>query len=108
MPLNVGVRADRGWASGRRTSVTLASMHAREPIGGATRALAPLGPILTPHGRLLLARVDDAPALAPDLSRTLQQAFARGHGHGLLQLGAGEVGTALPPVLCYWREFGAR
>ena len=83
-------------------------MHARKPGGEAARALAPLGPILTPHGRLLLAPVDDAPALAPDLSRRLQQAFARGHGHGLLQLGAGEVGTALSPVLGYWREFGAR
>ena len=83
-------------------------MHARKPGGEAARALAPPGPILTPHGRLLLAPVDDAPALAPDLSRRLQQAFARGHGHGLLQLGAGEVGTALSPVLGYWREFGAR
>ncbi len=34
--------------------------------------------------------------------------FARGAGHGLLQLGAGEAGTALPPVFGYWREFGAR
>jgi hypothetical protein len=28
--------------------------------------------------------------------------------HGLLYLGADEVGTALPPVLAYWREFGVR
>ena len=68
----------------------------------------PLAPLLTPHGRLLLAPVDDAPALSPELSRRIEEAFARGHGHGLLQLGAGEVGTALPPVLGYWREFGAR
>jgi hypothetical protein len=32
----------------------------------------------------------------------------RGSGHGLLCLGADEVGTALPPVLSYWRELGAR
>ena len=38
----------------------------------------------------------------------LEQAFARGPGHGLLPLGADEVGTALPPVLSYWRDFGAR
>ena len=38
----------------------------------------------------------------------LEQAFVRGSGHGLLYLGADEVGTALPPVLSYWREFGAR
>ena len=65
-------------------------------------------PILTPHGRLLLAPVEDAPPLPPGLARRLEEAFARGSGHGLLQLGAGEVGTALPPVLGYWREFGAR
>jgi non-specific serine/threonine protein kinase len=67
-----------------------------------------LGPILTPHGRLLLAPVDDAPALPPDLAPAMEEAFARGSGHGLLQLGAGQVGTALPPVFGYWREFGAR
>ncbi|MGA7472836.1 MAG: DEAD/DEAH box helicase, partial [Candidatus Sulfotelmatobacter sp.] len=38
----------------------------------------------------------------------LQDAFVRGSGHGLLQLGASEVGVALPPVFSYWREFGAR
>jgi hypothetical protein len=29
-------------------------------------------------------------------------------GHGLLQLGASETGTALPPVFGYWREIAAR
>jgi superfamily II DNA or RNA helicase len=66
-----------------------------------------LAPILTPHGRLLLEVVDDAPALPPDLSHRLQKAFGRGPGHGLLQLGAAEVGTPLPPVFSYWHEFGA-
>src|SRR5207249_11622329 len=41
-------------------------------------------------------------------SPRIEEAFARGSGHGLLQLGAGEVGTLLPPVLGYWREFAAR
>jgi len=67
-----------------------------------------LAPVLTPHGRLLLVPVDDAPELPPDLSRRLEESFARGPGHGLLQLGAGEVGASLPPVLGYWREIGAR
>ena len=67
-----------------------------------------LAPILTPHGRLLLASVDEAPEMAPDLSRRLEESFARGSGHGLLQLGAGEVETSLPPVLGYWREIGTR
>ncbi len=67
-----------------------------------------LAPILTPHGRLLVELVDDAPALLSDVSHRLQEAFARGAGHGLVQLGAAEVGTALPLVFGYWREFGAR
>ncbi len=65
-------------------------------------------PVLTPQGRLLLEPAEDAPALPPDLSHRLQESFARGSGHGLLQLGAAEVGTALPPAYGYWRELGAR
>jgi non-specific serine/threonine protein kinase len=52
--------------------------------------------------------VDDTLPLDTALSQRLRDAFARGSGHGLFQLGAGEVGTALPPVFSYWREFGAR
>jgi hypothetical protein len=63
---------------------------------------------MTPHSRLLLAPADDAVALSLDLSHRLQRVFARGSGHGLHRLGAAEVGTVLPPVLEYWREFGAR
>jgi hypothetical protein len=39
---------------------------------------------------LLLAQVEDASALSADVVERLQEAFARGHGHGLLQLGASE------------------
>jgi superfamily II DNA or RNA helicase len=67
-----------------------------------------LAPVLTPHGFLTLRQADDALALEPDRGARLQRAFIRGSGHGLLCLGADEVGTALPPVLSYWREFGAR
>ena len=56
----------------------------------------------------MLSEDRDASALEPELARRLQNAFARGSGHGLLQLGASEVGVALPPVFSYWREFGAR
>ena len=62
---------------------------------------------MTPHGRLWLAPANDAPALPPDAEARLRKGFARGTGHGLLQLGAGEVGTTLPAVLSYWRELGA-
>jgi len=67
-----------------------------------------LAPILTPHGHLLLDRVEDAPVLPPELASRLQEAFARGHGHGLLQLGAGEVKSEMPAVFSYWREFASR
>ena len=72
-------------------------------IAGATTGLAPT---LTPHGRLRLAAADDASALPADAAARLREAFARGSGHGLLQLGAGEVGTTLPAVFSYWRELG--
>ena len=68
----------------------------------------PLAPILTPHGHLVLSDSSDAPTLEPGLARRLLDSFVRGSGHGLLQLGADEVGTVLPPVFSYWREFGAR
>jgi hypothetical protein len=65
-------------------------------------------PCLTPHGRLLLAASDDAPELEPALAERLRQAFARGAGHGLLRLGAAELGQVLPPVFAYWRGLGSR
>jgi non-specific serine/threonine protein kinase len=67
-----------------------------------------LVPVLTPHGHLLLAEEEDATALDAQVAQRLRESFARGSGHGLLQLGAGEVGTALPAVFSYWREFAAR
>ena len=63
---------------------------------------------LTPHGRLLLLHAEDGFALDAALADRLEAAFERGAGPGLLQLGAGEVGTALPAVLAYWRELAAR
>jgi non-specific serine/threonine protein kinase len=67
----------------------------------------PVAPTLSPHGRLALVESADSPPLDPALAQRLESAFARGPGHGLLQLGAAEAGVALPPVLSYWREFGA-
>lgn len=69
---------------------------------------ASLSLALTPQGHLRLVGEAGSPALLPDLADRLAAAFARGAGHGLLQLGAREVGNALPPVLAYWREFAAR
>src|SRR5260221_632630 len=66
-----------------------------------------LVPILTPHGHLNLVHEEDAPALDPQLARRLRDAFTRGSGHGLLQLGAGEAGVTIPPAFSWWRGFGA-
>jgi hypothetical protein len=65
-------------------------------------------PALTPHGHLVLAPASDAQALPDDLQRRVEQAFQRGAGYGLLDLGLREVGTALPPVYAFWRDFAAR
>lgn len=73
-----------------------------------TTVTVPLAPILTPQGCLTLGPAEDAPALEAELAARLQRAFARGSGHGLLQLGASEVETVLPPVFSYWRELGTR
>src|SRR3989338_499929 len=66
-----------------------------------------LAPILTPHGRLLLAQERDAPILAEIIHARLVDAFTRSTGHGLLHLGAAEVGSALPPAFAWWRDFSA-
>ncbi len=86
--------------------VSISATGGSSKIG--TMTASALVPILTPHGHLLLAPDHDAPMLADALQRRLAEAFARGAGHGLLQLGAGEVGTALPAAFGYWRDFGAR
>jgi len=69
--------------------------------------LAPLAPILTPRGRLILGQDQDAPPLERELAQRLQSAFDRGSGHGLLQLGASEIGAAMSAALSFWREFAA-
>ena len=63
---------------------------------------------LTPHGRLVIVSDSGAQRLDTGLTERLQEAFARGSGHGLLLLGVDEAGTTLPPVFTWWREFGAR
>lgn len=62
---------------------------------------------LTPHGRLVVVSDSGAKRLDERLRERLQEAFARGSGHGLLLLGVDEAGTTMPPVFTWWREFGA-
>ncbi len=68
----------------------------------------PLTLQLTPHGHLLIADDDAAMPVAPEVGTRLREAFAQGDGHGLLQLGAEEVETALPAAFAYWRDLAAR
>ncbi len=64
--------------------------------------------LLSPHGRLMVVAQDDAPVLEAGVGERIRSAFDRGSGHGLLHLGAVEVGQSLPPVFAYFRELGGR
>lgn len=76
--------------------------------GSATGDGTRLALELTPHGRLVLGEAEEAQELEGKLARRLEGAFARGAGHGLLRLGAGEVQSVLPAEFVYWRELGVR
>ena len=65
-------------------------------------------PVLTPQGHLVLAPTDEARTLPDNIPEHPKPAFERGAGHGLLELGIREVGTALPVDFAYWRDFAAR
>jgi non-specific serine/threonine protein kinase len=73
-----------------------------------SKGMTMMMPVLTPHGVLTLRRDVETSSLEPARRDRLERAFHRGSGHGLLALGADEVGTALPTELAYWRGFGAR
>jgi hypothetical protein len=70
--------------------------------------MSALAPALSPHGVLSLKPSNEATTWDPARSIRVVRAFERGAGHGLLRLGADEVGTSLPAALAYWREFGVR
>jgi superfamily II DNA or RNA helicase len=69
---------------------------------------APFAPALTPHGVLHLAPAPEAALPDAALAQRLSAAFARGPGYGLLQLGAAEVDSALPPEFAYFRDLAQR
>jgi len=60
---------------------------------------------LAPTGRLHFVDVD-SDELAPASRTRIREAFARGAGQGILELGLVEIGSRLPPDLAYFRELG--
>jgi len=58
---------------------------------------------LTPHGRLVFEESEGAASEA-----LIARAFARGTGHGLIELGARQVGVVVPADFAWWRDFAAR
>jgi non-specific serine/threonine protein kinase len=56
----------------------------------------------------MLAPTGEGGTLPGSLQERLDANFERGVGHGLLELGIREVGTALPAEFAYWRDFAGR
>ena len=61
---------------------------------------------LTPGGGLVLREDGDPAPLEAAVAERIRGAFARGAGHGLLDLGAALADAPLPPVLAFWRDVG--
>src|SRR5206468_4221634 len=82
----------------------------RGPDGRSTAPAPAFMPslALTPRGHLRFSVADGPIQLPAALLQRLEAAFGRGSGHGLLELGAAEVGTALPADVSYWRDFAAQ
>ena len=63
---------------------------------------------VTPHGHLVCEPAGTTLEMDKVVAARVSEAFGQGSGYGLLQLGAGEVGQALPPVFIWWRGFATR
>ncbi|WP_265654548.1 DEAD/DEAH box helicase [Verminephrobacter aporrectodeae] len=59
---------------------------------------------ISPAGRVFLGSASGRTD-APTVTTRIAKAFARSGAHGLLQLGALELGSPLPPALAFGREF---
>jgi len=65
-------------------------------------------PVLTPQGHLVLEKEEGDIVTDASFAARLEKAFARGSGHGLLNLGMTEANSALLPGLRWWRDFGVQ
>ena len=63
---------------------------------------------LTPSGCIDIrpGRAEDGPQISATAAQRILDAFRAGRGHGVLQLGSGELGRDLHPTLSYWRDIG--
>ncbi|MBX3666813.1 MAG: DEAD/DEAH box helicase [Rhodocyclaceae bacterium] len=78
-----------------------------DPVGPQLAAPQGCGVALAlyPHGRLHLEETpQDYDTPAPAVAARLHKAFGHGGGHGLLHLGAVELGSELPASLAWGRE----
>jgi len=75
---------------------------------GVAAVMPKLSLRLTPQGHLLLEEAEDGAVVEQAVAARLLRAFAAGTGRALVQLGAAEIGQALPPALLWWRDFAAR
>jgi len=75
----------------------------RSPEAGETLVCG-----LTPSGRIDVRPgfAEEGPPISVPAAQRILDAFRAGRGHGVLQLGAGELGRDLHPTLSYWREIG--
>ncbi len=61
----------------------------------------------TPSGQIVVGQgLNDGPAVSASVAKRITEAFAKGRGHGVLQLGVAEIATNLDPTLGFWRDLG--
>ena len=63
---------------------------------------------VTPSGQIVLREgsLDNGSSLPTSAAKRIADAFSKGRGHGVLHLGAAELGTELDPTLGFWRDLG--
>jgi non-specific serine/threonine protein kinase len=75
-------------------------------LGSAAEARRALLCALTPGGQIRLLTTERGRPLSARVEERIAAAFDKGRGHGVLHLGAAELGTELDPTLGFWRDLG--
>ena len=101
-----GVAQRRGGALRRELAASrTAATVLRGRMTSSSPSASPLAfaTVITPRGALSLERTETTVPLEDAVAARLEAAFARGAGHGLLQLGLAEARSRLPADLAFWR-----